>query len=466
MYWFALQAGVLQGATAKGFVNGSMIYGKDISYGVAANTFGHGSWTAMSPEQCVTYTSCHDNMTLYDKLVACEYSSTADYRARYADVIQENKLAAAIISSCQGIDFILAGEEMGRSKDGDENSYKSAASLNMIDWSLLKTNADLVSYYKGMFELRKAFSPFTASMTDAKDDSFKYMRSTSVNATAYTIGYTVENHTEGEWSKVAVIYNGKTSDVKFRMSADPDINDDTEWVIIANGQAAGVTGLGECKGVLFDVPATSVLIAVEKDSFEKCAIRSGFSKLTVNNVYEPTGEVISANVLLGTPGTGYSVCVDSAVPIEYEYKSVDSPESGVFTDKDATINYSFVDFVPVSFRAPNGDIDDDGEISIMDATCLQRWIAELTELDKEHIKRGDYDCSGDADILDATKLQRYLAEIPVSICTVTTNYIGVREEPLPHRSPSISSIPSPPMPPVSPAVISMSLIITPIRSIM
>lgn len=422
-----VKGGVFDGATAKGFVNSEMKYGKNISYGVAAQTFGHGGWTAYSPEQCVTYASCHDNMTLYDKLVACDHGTSADYRARYADCIKENKLTAAIISSCQGIDFILAGEEMGRSKDGDENSYKSAATLNMIDWSQIKTNADLVSYYKGMFELRKAFSPFTAATIDAEDDSYKIIRSTSVSATAFTVGYTVENKTEGEWSKVAVIYNGKNEDVKFRMTADTDINDDTEWVIVADGSSAGVTKLGECKGTLFDIPATSVLIAVEKESFEKCAIKSDFTRLTVNSVYEKTGEVLASNVLLGTPGSGYSVEPDASIPIEYELKGVDGDEAGKFGAEDKTISYEYEDFVPDSFTVTKGDVDGDGFVSILDATKIQRWLADLDQLDEEHIKHGDYDYSGTTNILDATKLQRYLADLPVNVCTITTEYIGVRD---------------------------------------
>jgi len=31
----------------------------------------------------------------------------------------------------------LAGEEMARSKDGDENSYKSPVEVNQIDWNTL-----------------------------------------------------------------------------------------------------------------------------------------------------------------------------------------------------------------------------------------------------------------------------------------------------------------------------------------
>jgi len=419
-----IKAGVFDGASARGFVSGSKTYYQNIAYGVQANSFGHGKWTAYSPEQCVTYASCHDNMTLYDKLVAINHGTSTDYRVRYADCIAQNKLTAGIISSCQGIDFILAGEEMGRSKDGDENSYKSAATLNMIDWSLLKTNADLVSYYKGMFELRKAFSPFTASTLDVEDDTYEYIRSASMNSMSTNLAYTVSNTTEGEWSKVAVIYNGADAEATVTLKNDPSINAETEWVIVADDKAAGVTALGYNTGLKFTVPGSSLIIAVEKSSFEAADIKSKFSKITVNSIYDRDNTVLASSVLLGTAGSGYAASPDGSIPIQYELSSVDSPEEGTFSDTDTVINYVYSDFVPSSFLPENGDVDDDTFVTIMDATKIQRHLAELINLDDEHIKRGDYDYSGETDILDVTKLQRFIAELPVNVCKIITYYMG------------------------------------------
>ena len=425
-----VKAKVFDGPTALGFVNGNKTFGSNISYGVAANTFGHGNWTAVSPEQCVTYASCHDNMTLYDKLVGADHPNTSDYRARYSDVIRQNKLAAAIISSCQGIDFILAGEEMGRSKDGDENSYKSAATLNMIDWSLIQSNADLVSYYKGMFELRKAFSPFTAANTDADDDSYAYYRTTGVTVTTDIIGYTVENNTPGEWTKVAVIYNGKSTDAKFKMNnkIDTGISEDTEWVIVANGSIAGVDALGYSKGLTFDVPAQTAIIAVEKTGYEAAAIQSSFSKVHVNSVYDKTGETLATTTILGKPSEGYSVAPDKSIPIQYELSVATDNEQGVFTDEDITVTYVYTDYIPASLTVECGDVDDDGQITILDGTAVQRHLAAIDHLDEEHEKRGDYDYNGETTITDVTKLQRYLAGIRVNICKITTRYKGVQGE--------------------------------------
>ena len=428
-----IKGGVFDGAEAQGFVNGNMISAKEVSPGIRANTTGGGKrWTAMSPEQCVTYASCHDNMTLYDKLVAANYGANSDYRARYSNAITQNMLTSAIISSSQGIDFILAGEEMGRSKDGDENSYKSPATLNMIDWSLLETNADLVSYYKGMFELRKAFSPFTANLTDAQDDSYEYIFDTSVTSSLSTIAYTIHNNTEGEWNKVAVIYNGKTSPVNFKFNSktkkDKTIDENTEWVIVANDKTAGVTKLGEVKGITFSVPASSALIAVEKSTFEECAITSEFSKVYTEHVYEKTGEVLNTGVVLGRPGEGYSLTADDSIPLEYALDHVDGDLQGTFGDDDSVVTFYYSDYVPTPFTAPTGDIDDSGDVDIVDATVLQRYLVNLKTLDEEHIKRGDYNVDGDTDMVDVTVLQRYLAHMIKPVFNVTSRHMEKKED--------------------------------------
>lgn len=60
---------------------------------------------------------------------------------------------------------------------------------------------------------------------------------------------------------------------------------------------------------------------------------------------------------------------------------------------------------------PAGDMDGDDELTILDATDLQRWLAELDEPVKRIIDcdlEGDFDEDGDVTILDATAIQRYL----------------------------------------------------------
>ena len=116
----------------------------------------------------VNYASCHDNMTLFDRIV----NSTPD--ASREDQIKMNNLAAAIYMTSQGIPFVHAGEEMLRSKptkDGgfDENSYASPDSVNKLKWDDLnsKEYQDVYKYYQGLIAFRKEHAALR--MTTAKD---------------------------------------------------------------------------------------------------------------------------------------------------------------------------------------------------------------------------------------------------------------------------------------------------------
>lgn len=57
-----------------------------------------------------------------------------------------------------------------------------------------------------------------------------------------------------------------------------------------------------------------------------------------------------------------------------------------------------------------GDADTDGDVTILDATCIQRTLANLpvTAYDEES---ADADGDGDITILDATAIQRWLASL-------------------------------------------------------
>ena len=418
-----IKGGVFDGPTSGGFVSGVFINSPKITSGLRAQTFNKNqNWTAVAPTQTVSYASCHDNNTLYDKLVNVNRGLTVDYRARYGDVIRQNKLAGAIVNMSQGIDFFLAGEEMGRSKDGDENSYKSPAEENMIDWNLLTQNADLVSYYKGLIEVRKAFSPLRAITRDQDDDSFNYNWTTSISNSSRQIAFTIDNTAKGEWSKVAFLFNSQEAASKVTLK-DEDITDNTEWVIIVNDEGAGVTKLAEAKGKSLTVAGQSALVAVEKSTFEAAAIKSDLSSVLVRNTLEDTGEVYSQYLLKGKVGEGYVSSYDTSVPLKYDLGAAVGDTTGVFTDAQKVVDYFFVEYTPNVFKEPNGDVNDDGVVDILDATTLQKAFALIITLDEEHLKRGDYNCDGYTDIADVTCLQKYLAKFPLfGIKTVTTNH--------------------------------------------
>lgn len=59
-----------------------------------------------------------------------------------------------------------------------------------------------------------------------------------------------------------------------------------------------------------------------------------------------------------------------------------------------------------------GDVDTNGVINVKDVTLLQRYLADLEDLNQVQLKSADCDWDDCATIDDVTELQRYLAEFP------------------------------------------------------
>lgn len=57
-----------------------------------------------------------------------------------------------------------------------------------------------------------------------------------------------------------------------------------------------------------------------------------------------------------------------------------------------------------------GDVDNDGTVTILDATTIQLFLAEMRVLSFNETA-ADTDSSGDVDITDATRIQRFIAEL-------------------------------------------------------
>lgn len=71
-------------------------------------------------------------------------------------------------------------------------------------------------------------------------------------------------------------------------------------------------------------------------------------------------------------------------------------------------NIKFVDITPVKYIM--GDIDLDGQITILDVTLLQRYYAEQNILTNIQLSVADLDGDKDININDATSIQRKIAE--------------------------------------------------------
>ncbi len=406
--------------TATGFLQGTKTCYEGVVYGIRANTFGKGgTWAPKTPEQCVTYTSCHDNHTLYDRLVASTRGEDSDYRVRYADLIEMNKMSAAIILTSQGTSFFVAGEELARSKDGDHNSYSSPVGLNQIDWNLAVSNADLVSYYRGLIDIRKNFAPFTDATGKFAD---KYSFATSLSSVESYIAYVVDNDTEGEWDKVAVMVNSLVNESQVVTLPDVGVN---EWVVIVDNNSAGVSEIKVVKDNQFELAPSSAMIAVDKASFDAVALESNDSKVTVNHVNAKNGQIITSQTITGEIGKGYETAQDSSLSLEYELDRIEGDAKGTFAEEDKVVTYYYNYYVAPSFK--NNDITGDGKVNIKDATAVQKHLAKIEVLSAEMEALADYDYNGKVNVKDATALQKHIANFNISIGTVVTNFYCINE---------------------------------------
>ena len=404
--------GSVFGITNKGFVQGDKVSAKEITYGVRANTVGTNRWKPTAPSQCITYDCCHDNATLYDQIVAS--TNYTSYGEREARVVKMNKLAGAIIYASQGITFTLAGEEMCRSKDGDTNSYKSPATLNMIKWQNIVDYADVVSYYKGMMKIKSAFTPLNC-MDTTYAEAFTFTN--SLTSSTNTISYTITNDQQGEWNKMAVIFNNGSKEAEVTLK-DTSV---TDWVVIANQEAAGLSSLGEVKGSTFTVPASSALIAVDKAGYESANIKSDFGTVKVNYIYEKTGEKLDDSVVLqGTVGAGYQTSASTGIAETYVVSRIDGESTGKFSDTAKEVTYYYNDYVPESIL--NADFNDDSLIDVNDVTSMQKYLVKKATFSQDKIDKFDLNYDGYNDINDCTMLQYYLAHKSVSSGKLTVNH--------------------------------------------
>ena len=216
--------GSLMDLNAKGFVNGGGIHAHKLHHCLTGWAGGYGAF--QTPYQTITYLSCHDDWTLWDKLV-----STMDAKKNYTgcqkDILRANRLAAAINFCCQGLPFFLAGEEFGRTKGGIKNSYCSSSEVNQLDWNRAWKNARLVDYYRGLIGLRMQMP----GVQDKSADAYKRVLWIEELAKDCVMACVDNKGTDSKWSQILMIFNCSDSSGFAWLPAG-------NWQILADGENA------------------------------------------------------------------------------------------------------------------------------------------------------------------------------------------------------------------------------------
>ena len=266
-----------------GFVNGGQGLEKRL-LGAVTGWCDDGRAADFQPKSCaqiINYVSAHDNFTLWDKLVLSirgGYGVNNEYRQdvvpsaesyvymqKHEDVLEANKLAAFIYFTCQGHLFFQAGEEFGRTKLGDGNSYRSAPEINMLRWRQTLEFADLLAYYKGLISLRKklpglcdksasaakritqktvwqekvvSFCVDNTSADNASADDLPAHNGYGDNASADDLpahnGFadntsvdSTSQETSDKWTRLFIVYNGSSQEAAVPLP-------EGEWVVLAD----------------------------------------------------------------------------------------------------------------------------------------------------------------------------------------------------------------------------------------
>ncbi|MDH5477144.1 MAG: glycogen debranching protein GlgX [Nitrospinota bacterium] len=131
------------------------------------------------PYHSINFVTCHDGFTMADMFSYNEKHNEAngeenrdgdnnnnshnhgaegptDNPKINAIRLRQAKNAFTLLMLSQGPPMIYEGDEMGRSKNGNNNSYCHDTELNWLDWGLLENNGGLFRFVAGLIKLRKS----------------------------------------------------------------------------------------------------------------------------------------------------------------------------------------------------------------------------------------------------------------------------------------------------------------------
>ncbi|MDE6360804.1 MAG: type I pullulanase [Muribaculaceae bacterium] len=235
-------------AADRGFATGKPGNEETVKIGIVASTahpqvdYSKGNNSrfpyASSPSQIINYVSCHDDLTLTDKLAKSMPEASEAERQRAA------RLAQTIVFTSQGTPFMFAGEEVFRDKKGVHNSYKSPDSINAIDWNLKHLNAEQFNYYKELIALRKAHPAFRMTTTE---DIARHLRFDNIS-TPNLISYSLLDNANGdEWKEIKIVFNGGDEAAEVKLPKG-------KWTVVARDGKINHTGLLNADGSLQTLP--------------------------------------------------------------------------------------------------------------------------------------------------------------------------------------------------------------------
>ena len=199
------------------------------------------------PSQAINYVACHDNHTLWDRLLESNPDHSDEER------IKMHLLSNTIVFTSQGIPFLHAGEEFLRTKYGEENSYNKPDAINQLDWDRKGKYQHIVDFYQKLIALRKNHPIFRMPSSDMINANLRFEEQNAPSLIVYSLNGTGIDDT---WDEVYVSFNGSSSAQKLTLPAGT-------WRIVLEGQLIDEQGLKTVSGEVA-IPGFTAKIFVKK----------------------------------------------------------------------------------------------------------------------------------------------------------------------------------------------------------
>lgn len=219
------------------------------------------------PGDNLQYLVCHDGLTLHDAVVNNVHLAEPQ---NTAEVISRIKLGNALVLTSQGIAFLHAGQERGRTKPNVNkaraesinnfvrNSYDSSDNINQIVWTLDEQYENLLEYTKGLVALRKNTEAFRLGDADLVQKSVKFIN--TGDEESQVLAYSVK----ADKKTYIVAFNCSTKKVTVKTKMNLKNAE-----VLADANTAGTTAISIPEGVVIKgknvvlEPLTATVICVQ-----------------------------------------------------------------------------------------------------------------------------------------------------------------------------------------------------------
>ena len=238
--------------------------------------------TEDDPGDILQYVTVHDGLTLHDMIAI---SIGKDPALNEEEIHKRIRLANTIILTSQGVAFLHAGQEYGRTKQWlteapperefikaedfenpyfIRNSYDASEAINKFDWDKVTEDGiqkETMEYTRGLIELRRSTDAFRLGTEGLIKENVSLIKSPEIAKEDLAIIYRTES-TAGEVYFVII-----NADSKERiLTIDYDL---TKSKVIVDSDEAGVEEVAEVSGIkvipgeITVDPLTAVVIKAE-----------------------------------------------------------------------------------------------------------------------------------------------------------------------------------------------------------